>query len=72
MNSKVENDDRKVPKQSKAKRDGVINQQNYNLKQYTENVWYSQNVTNQPKSTAELSYMCPRGLTYPPAVTHTK
>ena len=34
MVSKVENDYRKVPKQSKAKRDGVINPQKYNPKQY--------------------------------------
>ena len=25
------------------------------------------NATNQPKSTVELGYMCPRGLTGPPA-----
>ena len=30
------------------------------------------NDTNQPKSTVELGYMCPRGLTGPPAVTLTK
>ena len=36
--SKVENVDPKVPKQAEAKRDGVINQQNYNVNQfYTEN-----------------------------------
>ena len=28
--------------------------------------------TNQPKSTVELCYMCPRGLTGPPTVTLTK
>ena len=28
--------------------------------------------TNQLKSTVELGYMCPRGLTGPPAVTLTK
>ena len=26
------------------------------------------NATNQPKSTVELGYMCPRGLSGPPAV----
>ena len=26
------------------------------------------NATNQPKSTVEVGYMCPRGLTGPPAV----
>ena len=70
--SKVENNAAKVPKQSKAKRDGVINPQNYNFKQF----WYgtfrcSQNATNQPKSTAELDYMCPQGLIEPLAVTLT-
>ena len=30
------------------------------------------NAKNQPKSTVELGYMCPRGLTGPPAVTLTK
>ena len=30
------------------------------------------NATNQPKSTIELGYMCPRELTGPPAVTLTK
>ena len=28
------------------------------------------NATNQKKSTVELSYMCPRGLTGPPTVTN--
>ena len=32
--------------------------------------WCSQNATNQPKSTVELGYMCPQGLTGPPAVIH--
>ena len=30
------------------------------------------NATNQPKSTVELGYMCPRGLSGPPEVTLTK
>ena len=30
------------------------------------------NATNQPKSTVELGYMCPRGLLGPSAVTLTK
>ena len=29
------------------------------------------NATNQPKSTVELGYMCPRGLSGPPAVIFT-
>ena len=38
MVSKVENVDPKVPKQAEAKRDGVINPQNYNFNQfYTDN-----------------------------------
>ena len=30
------------------------------------------NATNQPESTVELGYMCPRGLTGPPVVTLIK
>ena len=30
------------------------------------------NATNQPKLTVELGYMCPWGLTGPPAATLTK
>ena len=30
------------------------------------------NATNQQKSILELGYMCPRGLTGPPAATLTK
>ena len=60
---KVKNVCPKVPKQGKAKRDGVLNPQNYNLNEFlTLKIWCSQNATNQPKSTVELGYMCPRGL----------
>ena len=38
----------------------------------TENFDALKNATNQPKSTVELGYMCPRGLSGPPAVTLTK
>ena len=31
---KLKTDDRKVPKQAEAKRDGVINPQNYNFSQF--------------------------------------
>ena len=63
----------KMPKEAKAKRDGVINPQKYNFYQIsTQNIWMLSNATNQPKSTAELGYMCPRGLSGPPAVTLTK
>ena len=33
--------------------------------------WCSQNATNQPKSTVQLGYMCPRGLFSPAAVALT-
>ena len=52
-----------MSKQAEAKRDGVINSQNYNSNQfYCKKFWSSQNVTNQPNSIVELGYMCPRGL----------
>ena len=58
--------------QAGAKRDGVINPQNYNFNQFWYGkFWCSQNATNQPKSTVELGNMCPRGLTGPPAVVNT-
>ena len=70
---KVKNSGPKVPKQAKVKRDSVINPQNHNLNEfYCVEFLCSQNATNQPKSTVELGYMCPRGLTGPPAVTLTK
>ena len=63
----------KVPKQAEDKRDGVINPQNYNFSQFQNGkFWCSPNASNQPKSTVELGYMFPRGLTGPPAVTLTK
>ena len=53
--------------------DRVINPQNYNFNQFEDRkFWCSQNDTNQPKSTVELGYMCPRGLTGPPAVILAK
>ena len=55
-----------MPKQAEAKRDGVINPQNYNFhKFYHEKIWCSKNATNQPKSTVELGYMCPRTYSWP-------
>ena len=63
----------KCQKQAEAKRDGVINPQKYNFNEFWYGkFWCSQNATNQPKSTVELGYMCPRGLSGPPAVTLTK
>ena len=38
----------------------------------TQKILMLSNATNQPKSTVELSYLCPRGLSGPPAVTLTK
>ena len=64
---------KKVPKEAKAKRDGVINPKNYNFNQVlTQKSLILSNATNQPKSIVELGYMCPKGLTGPPAVTLTK
>ena len=59
-----------MPKEAKAKRDGVINRQNYNFYQIsTQKILMLSNATNQPNSTVELGYMCPRGLSGPQAVT---
>ena len=70
---KLKSDAQKVPKEAKAKRDGVKNRQNYKFNQIvTQKTLMLSNATNQPKSTVELGYMCPRGLTGPPAVTLTK
>ena len=53
----------KCHKQAEAKRDGVINPQNYNFNQFlTREFLMLSNATNQPKSIVELGYMCPRGL----------
>ena len=38
----------------------------------TQKILMVSNATNQRKSTVELGYMCPRGLSGPPAVTLTK
>ena len=73
MVSKIENFDPKVPKQAEVKRNGVINPHNYNFDQFLyRKFWCSQNPTNQQNSTVELGYMCPQGLTDPPAVTLAK
>ena len=67
---KLTSDDHKVPKQAEAKRDGVINPQNDNFNQIL--TWKMlSNATDQPKSTVELGYMCPQGLSGPPAVEHS-
>ena len=69
---KLKSDDPKVPKQAEAKRDGVINHKftisnNFNTENFDALKRY-----DQPESTVELGYMCPRGLSGPPAVTLTK
>ena len=70
---RLKNNVPKVPKEVNAKRDGVTNPQNYNFYQFKHSkLRCSQNATNQPKSTVELGYMCPRGLLGPPAVTLAK
>ena len=69
----LETDDSKVPKQAEAKRDGVVNPQNFKFRSIlTRKILMLSNATNQPKSTVELGCMCPRGLTGLPAVTLTK
>ena len=66
-------DAQKVPKEAKAKRDGVIYQQNFNFNQILiQKILMLSNATNQPKSTVELGYICPRGLIGQPVVTLTK
>ena len=64
----------KCQTKAKPKRDFVINPQNYNSDQFQHGKFgcSQKNVTNQPKPMVELRYMCPRGLTGPPAVTLTK
>ena len=70
---KLESDVTKVPKQDEAKMDCVINHKITIFNQfYHGKFWCSQNDTNKPKSTVELGFMCPWGLTCPPAVTLTK
>ena len=62
-----------VPKQAEAKRDDVISPQIYNISQFQHgNMLMLSNATNQPKSNVELGYICPRGLSGPPAMTLTK
>ena len=69
---KLKSGDLKVPKQVEAKRDGVITHKITISINYNTEILMLSNATNQPKSTVELGYMCPRGLTGPPAVILTK
>ena len=58
-----------IPKQSNAKKDGVINPLNYNSNKFKHGiVGCSKNVTNQQKTTVEIGYMCHRGRSCTPAV----
>ena len=52
-----------MSKQGEAKRDSVKHPQNYNFNQISTQKKFgcSQNATNQPKSTAELGYICALG-----------
>ena len=71
--SKVEKLCPKVPKSSKRQK-GWCNKPTklqFHLI-LTRKILMLSNATNQPKSTVELGYMCPRGLLGPPAVTLTK
>ena len=55
---KLKSDDPNVPKQAEAKRDGVINPQNYYFNQFYQGKFRcSQNATNQQKSTVELVHV---------------
>ena len=70
---KLKSDDPKVPKQAEAKRDGVNKPTKLQFQTIlTRTILMLSNATNQPRSTVELGYMCPRGLSGPPAVTLTK
>ena len=63
----------KVQKQAEANRDGLINPQYNNLKQFKhEKYLCSRNASIQAKSIVELGYMCPRRLSGPLAVMLTK
>ena len=69
---KLKSDDPKVPKQAEAKRDGNKPTKLQFQTILTRKILMLSNATNQPRSTVELGYMCPRGLSGPPAVTLTK
>ena len=68
---KFKRDDPKVPKQAQK---GWCNKPTklQFLSILIRKILMLSNATNQPKSTVELGYMCPRGLSGPPAVTLTK
>ena len=70
----LKRDDQKCQKQDEAKSDGVINPTKLQFQSIlnTKNLDALKNATNQPKSTAEFGYMCPRRLYGPPALTLTK
>ena len=62
-----------MPKLAQAKRDGVINPQNYNFYQFeTRKILMLSKRYESTEVDHRLGYMCPRGLTGPPAVTLTK
>ena len=69
----LKSNDQKVPKQAEAKGEGVMNPRNYNFN-YCERrkILMLSKRYDSTKSTVELGYMCPRGLTGPAAVTLTK
>ena len=50
--------------QAEAKRNDVINPQNYNLNFNTEKLCCCENATNQLKPSVELGYMWPRRLAH--------
>ena len=70
---KLKIDTPNVPKQADAKK-GWCNKPTQLQFQsiLTLKILMLSDATNQPKSTVELGYMCPRGLSGQPAVTLTK
>ena len=58
----------KVPKQAEAKRDGVINPQNYNFKQFnTENFDALKRYESTEVNRRSRLQLCPWGLSGPPS-----
>ena len=58
---KLKSDDRKLPKQAEAKRGWCNKPTKLQFQSIlTRKILMLSNATNQPKSTVELGYMCPR------------
>ena len=59
-------------KKAEGKRDGVISPQNYNLYNFKLKILMLSKRFKSTEVDRKIGYMCPRGLTGPPAVTLTK